>query len=85
MALAVGVPLLVVLAIPALSLRTGWPDARNRPEGSPPRVAFDLLTEGFGIGANAPLLVVIDLTDAKPDAAATVVRRLGHAPRGRTR
>lgn len=79
-ALAVGVPLLLVLAIPALSLRTGWPDARNRPEGSPPRVAFDLLTDGFGIGANAPLLVVIDLTDAGPDAAETISERLGDLP-----
>ena len=79
-ALAVGVPLLVVLAIPTLSLRTGWPDARHRPEGTPPRVAFDLLTEGFGIGANAPLLVVIDLTDAKPEAATTVAQRLAQLP-----
>jgi RND superfamily putative drug exporter len=69
-----------VLAIPAFSLRTGWPDARNRPEGSPPRVAFDLLTEGFGIGANAPLLVVIDLTDAEPDAAESITERLGELP-----
>ncbi len=79
-ALAVGVPLLLVLAIPAFSLHTGWPDARNRPEGSPPRVAFDLLTKGFGIGANAPLLVVIDLTDAEPDAADTITERLGQLP-----
>jgi RND superfamily putative drug exporter len=79
-ALAIGVPLLVILAIPALSLRTGWPDARNRSEGSPPRVAFDLLTEGFGIGANAPLLVVLDLTDARPDAAATIVGRVAQLP-----
>jgi RND superfamily putative drug exporter len=79
-ALAVGVPFLLVLAIPAFSLHTGWPDARNRPEGSPPRVAFDLLTKGFGIGANAPLLVVIDLTDAEPDAAATISERLGQLP-----
>jgi RND superfamily putative drug exporter len=79
-ALAVGVPFLLVLAIPAFSLRTGWPDARNRPEGSPPRVAFDLLTEGFGIGANAPLLVVIDLSDAEPDAAETITERLRELP-----
>ena len=76
-ALAVGVPVLLVLAIPAASLRTGWPDARNRPEGSPPRVAFDLPTEGFGIGANAPLLVVVDLSDAQSDAAASVANGLG--------
>ncbi|QYG94498.1 MMPL family transporter [Iamia sp. SCSIO 61187] len=79
-ALAVGLPFLLVLAIPAFSLHTGWPDARNRPEGSPPRVAFDLLTRGFGVGANAPLLVVIDLTDAEPGAAGTVSERLGRLP-----
>jgi RND superfamily putative drug exporter len=79
-ALAVGVPLLLVLAIPAASLRTGWPDARNRPEGSPPRIAFDLLTKGFGIGANAPLLVVVDLTDAEADAASTLSERLAQLP-----
>jgi RND superfamily putative drug exporter len=79
-ALAVGIPLLVILAIPAASLRTGWPDARNRPEGSPPRVAFDLLTRGFGIGANAPLLVVIDLDGADPDAATTVAAELSSVP-----
>lgn len=75
-ALAVGVPVLLLLAVPAASLRTGWPDARNRPDGSPPRVAFDLLTDGFGIGANAPLLVVVDLRDAQPDAAASVADAL---------
>lgn len=79
-ALAVGVPFLLVLAVPAFSLHTGWPDARNRPEGSPPRVAFDLLTRGFGVGANAPLLVVIDLTDAEPEAAVTITERLGQLP-----
>jgi RND superfamily putative drug exporter len=79
-ALLVGVPLLVVLAVPAASLRTGWPDARNGPEGSPPRIAFDLLTEGFGIGANAPLLVVVDLEGAKPDAATVVTQRLEDLP-----
>jgi RND superfamily putative drug exporter len=79
-ALAAGVPLLVLLALPATSLRTGWPDARNRPEGSPPRVAFDLLTKGFGIGTNAPLLVVVDLDGAEPGAAATVSQRLGELP-----
>ncbi|MEI2810132.1 MAG: MMPL family transporter [Nocardioides sp.] len=79
-ALAIGVPLLLVLAIPAASLRTGWPDARNRPQDSPPRVAFDLLTRGFGIGANAPLLAVIDLDDAEPDAAATISGALAELP-----
>jgi putative drug exporter of the RND superfamily len=79
-ALAVGVPFLLVLAIPALSLHTGWPDARNRPEESPPRVAFDLLTRGFGIGANAPLLVVIDLTEADATATATISERLAQLP-----
>jgi RND superfamily putative drug exporter len=69
-ALIAGTAVLLLLAVPFLSLRTGWPDARNRPAGDPARTAFDLMTEGFGIGANAPLLVAIDTGD--PATVATV-------------
>jgi RND superfamily putative drug exporter len=76
-ALLVGVAFLGVLAVPAFSLTTGWPDARNDPAGSPPRVAFDLLTRGFGIGANAPLLVVVDLAQPSDDALEVIAQQLG--------
>lgn len=76
--LALGVALLVLttLALPALSLETGWPDARNRPEGTPARVAYDLLTNGFGPGSNGPLLVVADLDGAESDAAEQIAAAL---------
>ena len=52
---------LLTLAAPALSLKTGFPDAGDNPTGQTERKAYDLLAEGFGPGFNAPLLVVADL------------------------
>jgi len=56
---AVGV--LVVLAVPALSLELGWPDAGNRPEAATERRAYDLMAKGFGPGFNGPLVAVVEL------------------------
>ena len=53
--------LLLMLAAPALSLKTGWPNAGDNPRSTTERRAYDLLTDGFGPGFNAPLLVVADL------------------------
>ena len=58
-----GALLLLVLAVPALSLRTGFPDAGDNPTNQTERQAYDLLAEGFGPGSNAPLLVIADLQD----------------------
>ena len=69
-ALLAGTVLLVLIALPALSLQTGWPDARHRAEDDPARVAFDLMSEGFGVGANAPLVVAVD--SAEPGAVGVV-------------
>jgi len=52
---------LLVLAAPALSMRTGFPDAGDDSTSTTHRRAYDLLEEGFGPGFNAPLLVVADL------------------------
>ncbi|MGH8969276.1 MAG: MMPL family transporter, partial [Actinomycetes bacterium] len=59
--LVVGSLLLLTLAAPALSLKTGFPDAGDNPTGQTERKAYDLLADGFGPGFNAPLLVVADL------------------------
>ena len=53
--------LLLTLAAPALSMRTGFPDAGDDSVGTSHRQAFDLLADGFGPGVNAPLLIVADL------------------------
>lgn len=71
----------VILAIPAFSLRQGFSDDSGKPEGSPARIAYDLRAEGFGPGSNGPFLVVADLEGANdPQAFATIVAGLATAP-----
>jgi RND superfamily putative drug exporter len=74
LAATAGVALLLALAAPFVGVRFGLPDAGNDPVGTSNRQAYDLLSEGFGPGANGPLLVVADLSRAGGDAA---VQRLG--------
>jgi RND superfamily putative drug exporter len=58
---------LLALAAPALGLRLGFPDAGNDRAGTTSREAYDLVSAGFGPGANGPLLLAADLSG--PDAA----------------
>ena len=46
-----------LLAAPALDLRLGQLDAGSWPASTQQRQSYDLLAEGFGAGANGPLLV----------------------------
>src|SRR5262249_31755283 len=48
-------------AAPFLGVRFGFPDAGNDPASRSTRQAYDMLAEGFGAGANGPLVVVADL------------------------
>ena len=57
--LSIGIVLL--LAVPALSLRLGFPDDSGKPAGSISRIAYDLTAEGFGPGANGPFFVAVEL------------------------
>ena len=71
----------LILAIPAMSLRQGFSDDSGKPVGSPARIAYDLRAEGFGPGSNGPFLVVADLEAASdPQAYATIVAGLSQAP-----
>jgi Predicted drug exporters of the RND superfamily len=73
-ALALG--FVIILAIPALSLRQGFADDSGKPEGSDSRIAYDLRAEGFGPGYNGPFLVVADLEGVTdPHAYGTIVAR----------
>jgi RND superfamily putative drug exporter len=74
LAAVAGTGLLLVLAAPFLGVRFGLPDAGNDPEGTSSRQAYDLLAEGFGPGANGPLLVVADLSGAGDGAAVERLR-----------
>jgi putative drug exporter of the RND superfamily len=55
-----GAAVLLALTAPALGLRLGFPDAGNDRAGTTTRAAYDLLSEGFGPGANGPLIAVGD-------------------------
>jgi len=52
---------LLVLAIPLFSITLGQPDNGTNPKSQSNRVAYDLITQGFGVGANGPLTVVVKL------------------------
>ena len=55
---------LLALTAPVLGLRLGLPDAGSDRKGSESREAYDLLAQGFGPGANGPLLLVVKLREA---------------------
>jgi putative drug exporter of the RND superfamily len=54
---------LLALAAPALGMRLGFPDAGNDPPDTMTRRSYDLLSEGFGPGANGPLVIIAELPD----------------------
>ncbi|BCJ68346.1 MMPL family transporter [Polymorphospora rubra] len=70
-ALVAGIAAAALAAIPVASLQLALPDDSTKPAGSDVRVAYELIDEHFGAGANGPLLVVIDTREA-PDPAAAV-------------
>ena len=59
-AILAGLVIVVVVALPGLSMRLGLPDAGSQPVGTTGRIAYDLLRQGFGPGFNGPLLVVVN-------------------------
>jgi putative drug exporter of the RND superfamily len=54
-----GIVLPLIVALPAMHIRLGLPDAGSQPTSQTTRRAYDLISEGFGPGANGPLLVVV--------------------------
>jgi putative drug exporter of the RND superfamily len=66
--LVAAVVVLVVLALPVLNLHLGSSDNGELAKSTTARQAYDLITKGFGPGANGPLLVSARLASpAKPD------------------
>ena len=55
-----GAVLLLLLASPVLDLRLGFSDEGNMAEDTSARQAYDLLAEGFGPGANGPVMIVAE-------------------------
>jgi RND superfamily putative drug exporter len=51
--------LLVVITIPLFFITFGQLDAGTDPTSDTDRRAYDLITEGFGVGANGPITVIV--------------------------
>lgn len=64
-----GLLILVILALPTFSMRLGFGDAGNRPESDTTRRAYDLLAQGFGPGANGPLILAASVPGEQAAAA----------------
>ena len=69
-----GAALLILLTLPVLGLRYGFPDEGNDPDGSSTRAAYELVSRGFGPGSSGPLLVVSEDPSAL-DGVAQRIRR----------
>ena len=65
----VATAILLALAAPALGMRLGFPDAGNDKPGTMTRQAYDLISEGFGPGANGPLVIAAELPDPQARSA----------------
>ena len=68
---------LLVLATPFLGLKLGFPDAGNDRAATTTRQAYDLVSQGFGAGANGPLLLAAELRGLERPRRA---RRAGGPP-----
>jgi RND superfamily putative drug exporter len=68
---------LLLLASPVLNMNLGFPDASNDQTSTTTYKAYKLVEEGFGPGANGPLIVAVDLktpaAGAKSNAASLAV------------
>jgi RND superfamily putative drug exporter len=78
--LSVGV--LLVLAIPLLSLQLGQPDNGTNPASDSNRRAFDLISQGFGPGVNGPLSVVVKLPRQSSSANNSLLSSMSKAVAG---
>ena len=64
LALVASIALLLAMTAPLTGIRFGFPDAGNEAASSTTRVAYDLVSDGFGPGTNGPLFAVVDTPDA---------------------
>lgn len=68
--LGVAVAGVAVVAIPFGSMQLGLPNDSSAPHDSSQYKAYELVNKGFGPGANGPLVVVVDTTNARDPQAA---------------
>jgi RND superfamily putative drug exporter len=74
---------LVVLAIPLFSITLGQPDNGTNPTSQSNRRAYDLIKEGFGVGANGALTVVVRLPKESSSATTSLLSSMQKDVSGR--
>ena len=79
-AFAGGSAILVVLALPLFDIRLGFGDTGNLPADYTARRAYDMVSDGFGPGFNAPLLLVTDDPAADEAGIAAVTEAIAADP-----
>ena len=67
------VAVLIVLAIPLFSITLGQPDNGTNPTTDSNRQAYDLISQGFGVGVNGPLTVVVKLPNQSSSANSSLL------------
>lgn len=72
--LLLGALVLLLLAVPASSMRLGHVDAGANPADYTDRRAFDLVSEGFGPGTNGQFTVVAALDGDRTDSSGEIER-----------
>jgi RND superfamily putative drug exporter len=74
-AVIISLVILLTLAAPVLSMRLGQTDDGTLPESLTQRQAYDLITQGFGPGANGPLYLAVELPQPGDTAPADAVQQ----------
>lgn len=77
--LVIAVLIIGVIALPTRDLTLGLPTDQYAAKDTTERKAYDLLAEGFGVGFNAPLTVVVENLPKVSDADKQTVRSAGLA------
>ncbi len=67
-----GIVILSVLAVPALQMRLAMPSDGMMKLDSPNRTAYEVTSEEFGPGRNAPMIALVDATDVPAQEAPIV-------------
>jgi RND superfamily putative drug exporter len=80
-AVIAGAAIVLALAAPVLGLRLGFADEGNDKSGTMTRTAYDLEAQGFGPGANGPLLLVAELPRGTTTTALKPLVRAARADR----
>ncbi len=74
--------LLMILTIPLLSINLGHIDDGADPLSYTDRQAYDLISRGFGVGANSAFTVVVDLHGVNASAASSIAGKVQGALAG---